>query len=92
MKRFRKLIDKVNKKKSEKKCYFCATDDYAVLDCHRIIPGEKGGDYTDFNTIVVCSNCHRKIHSEQIKIDRKYLSTSGRWILHYWIDNVEKWE
>ena len=92
MGRRRKLIDKVAKKKIEKKCYFCNEEDYAVLDCHRIVPGEEGGTYTDFNTVVACSNCHRKIHNGQIKIDRKYFSTSGRWILHYWIDGVEKWE
>lgn len=92
MGRKKTLINKVAKKKYEKKCYFCGEEDYSVLDCHRIVPSEEGGKYTDFNTIVACSNCHRKIHSGQIKIDRKYSSTSGRWVLHYWIDGQEKWE
>jgi len=85
------LINKVAKKKLEKTCYFCGIDDYAVLDTHRIVPGEENGIYTEFNTIVACANCHRKIHDGQIVIDRKYFSTSGKWILHFWQDGEEKW-
>lgn len=93
MKRRRKtLINKVIKKKIDKKCYFCGQDDYSVLDCHRIIPGEEGGKYTEHNTVTACSNCHRKVHSGQIKIDRKYFSTSGNWVLHYWIGEEEIWK
>lgn len=91
MPRKRKLIDKVAKKKSDGKCLFCGNDDYAVLDCHRILPGEDGGIYTDFNTVTSCSNCHRRIHDGQIKLDRKYFRSDGRWVLHYWEDGVEKW-
>lgn len=87
----KKLINKVGKKKSEGKCCFCEEQDYAVLDCHRIMPGEEGGEYTDFNTVVTCSNCHRKVHDGQIVIDRKYFSTSGHWVLHFWQDGEEKW-
>lgn len=88
----KKLINKISKKRHEKKCYFCDVKDYALLDCHRIIPGEEDGEYTDFNTIVVCSNCHRRIHDKQIVIDRKYFSTSGKWIVHFWEDGVERWK
>jgi predicted restriction endonuclease len=75
----------------EKKCYFCGEDNYDLLDAHRIIPGEQGGKYNDHNILVICSNCHRKCHAGIIKIDRKYMSTTGRWVLHYWIDGEEKW-
>lgn len=85
------LIDKQATKKMAKKCYFCDVDDYACLACHRILPGEDGGIYTDFNTVVVCSNCHNKIHDGQIVIDRKYYSTAGRWVLHYWHEGKEIW-
>lgn len=87
-----KLINKVATKKHAGKCYFCEEDDYNLLDVHRIVEGKNDGKYTDFNVLVVCSNCHRKIHSNQIKIDRKYYSTSGKWILHYWQDDVEYWK
>jgi predicted restriction endonuclease len=77
----------------EKKCYFCGTEDYNILDAHRIIPGCEGGTYNWLNMLVICSNCHRKVHAGKIKVFRKYLSTSGRWILHY-IDEqgVEQWK
>lgn len=87
----KKLINKKAKKKTEGQCFFCEEDDYAVLDCHRIVEGADGGEYTDFNTVVVCANCHRRIHDEQIVIDRKYFSTSGQYVLHYWEDGEEFW-
>ena len=85
----KKLINKKNKKLYKKKCFFCDVDDYNLLDVHRIQEGQK---YDDFNTLVVCANCHRKIHSSQIKIDRKYKNTSGSWSLRYWSDNQEFWK
>jgi hypothetical protein len=87
----RKLINKIAKKRFDKKCYFCDCDTYELLDLHRIIEGSEGGQYSDFNTITVCSLCHRKIHSKIIVIDRKYMSTSGRYVLHYWINGEEQW-
>jgi hypothetical protein len=82
VKRKKKLINKKIKKIINKKCHFCGEKDYCVLDVHRILEGHNGGIYSEFNTVVTCSNCHRKIHDGKIKIDRKYYSTSG-WILHY---------
>lgn len=87
----KKLIDKQAKKRSVGQCKFCGETDYAVLDVHRIVPGEEGGTYTEFNTVVACSNCHRKVHDGQIIIDRKYFSTGG-WILHYWYEGTERWD
>lgn len=89
--RKKKLIDKIATKKFAKKCYFCNEDNYSALNCHRIIPGEKYGKYFDRNTVVLCSNCHAKVHAGLIKIDKKYYSTEGHWILHYWIENQEYW-
>jgi len=88
--RHKKLVNKKILKKRFKKCYFCSVEDYALLDVHRIVAGKDGGQYTSFNSLVVCSNCHRKIHDGQIKIDRKYQSTEG-WILHFWENNEERW-
>lgn len=79
-------MNKKAKKKIDKACYFCNETNYSLLDVHRILPGSEGGKYTQLNSVVCCSNCHRKIHAGQIKTMRKYLSTSGKWILHY-IDN-----
>ena len=87
----KKLINKVAKKKIEGCCYFCKLDDYCALDVHRIIEGKDGGEYTDLNSVTTCVLCHRRIHDGQIKIDRKYLSTSGKWVLHFWDNGVEFW-
>lgn len=91
MRRRKQIIDKVIKKKIDKKCYFCDCDVYKLLDVHRIVEGADGGKYTEHNSLTVCSLCHRKIHAGLIKIDRKYNSTSGKTILHFWIDGEEKW-
>lgn len=90
--RKRKLINKKNKKLVDKKCKFCGETDYCTLEVHRIIPGCKGGKYTDHNTITNCGNCHSKVHNGKIKIDRKYPSTKG-WVLHYFDENgKEHWD
>lgn len=92
MARRKTTINKIIKKQCDGKCYFCPCDIYELLDVHRISYNSDYNKYTNFNTITVCSLCHRKIHAGLIKIDRKYFSTSGKWILHFWIDNEEKWQ
>lgn len=89
MSRKKRLIDKKVKKLSDGKCFFCDCNNYDLLDNHRII---EGGEYSDFNTLTVCALCHRKIHARIIIIDRKYQSTKGKFVLHYWIDGKEFWE
>lgn len=91
MARRKTLINKIIKKKSDGKCYFCPCDNYDLLDVHRIVEGADGGKYTDANTVTLCSLCHRKVHAGIIKIDRKYPTTAGRPVLHYWIDGKEYW-
>jgi hypothetical protein len=88
----KKIINKKHKKHNDKQCYFCNESDYDLLDCHRIIPGSENGKYTDWNTIVCCSCCHRKCHSGRIKVLGKYFSTSGKWVLNYIEDGEEKWK
>lgn len=90
MSRKPKLIDKKAKKNWEN-CYFCGESDYSLLDVHRIVEGKDGGRYVEHNSLSVCCRCHRLIHAGQIKIDKKYLSSSG-WILHYWQDGEEFWK
>jgi hypothetical protein len=87
MARRKTTINKVEKKRIDRKCYFCPCDVYDLLDVHRILEGSQGGKYTEFNTITVCSLCHRKIHAGHIKIFRKYLSTTGGYVLHYLDEN-----
>lgn len=92
MTRKKKLIDKKAKKRTEKQCYLCDNTNYATLHCHRILPGEEGGKYVDKNVVVVCANCHAKIHDGQIEIVGKHFSTAGRYVLNYFENDEEKWK
>lgn len=85
------MSPKQAKKRIDKKCFFCLVDDYSLLDLHRILPGEQGGSYHRNNTLTVCANHHREIHSGKIKIDKKYPCTNGKHILHCWIEEKEEW-
>ena len=88
-----KKINKKAYKKLRKKCFFCDEDDYSTLQDHRINPGENGGEYFSSNVLVCCSNCHNKIHSKRIVIDKKYQRmTSPVYIVHYWYDGLEYWK
>lgn len=78
-------------KRSIGKCQICDENNYELLDVHRIIPGSEGGKYTEHNVVCLCCKCHRKVHSGDIKIDRKYFSTKG-FVLHYFEDNEEFWK
>lgn len=85
-------MDKKLKKHIDKECHFCLENNYSLLDVHRIKPGAEGGKYTKGNTITVCSNCHRKIHSGIIKIEGKYLTTKGCHVVHYIENGQEQWK
>lgn len=84
------LIDKQIFKKAQGACRICGENDYAVLDIHRIKAGKDNGRYTKFNSVTLCCLCHRKVHDNQITIDKYYLSTGGIWALRIVIDGEEK--
>ena len=44
-------------------CIFCGYDHVEALNWHHLIPKKKGGTDDHYNIIVVCANCHRKIHN-----------------------------
>jgi len=75
------IQDKKAFKESQKQCRLCGNDIYSTLDVHRITPGEDDGKYHETNSICTCSNCHRRVHSGEIVIDRYYQSTSGKKML-----------
>lgn len=87
----RRLSFKQKLKLTSKSCYICEEDNYSLLDVHRILPGSEGGKYSKFNSICLCCKCHRKCHSGDIVIDRKYNSSKGV-ILHYFEDGKEFWK
>ena len=73
-----------------KKCAFCDTSDYNVLDVHRWrTEGKDGGKYTFDNSIVACASCHRLIHSQKIIIKNIHFSTIG-YVVIFEQDGEEK--
>jgi len=69
-------------KRRNKSCQICGEETYELLDTHRIIPGEKGGKYTNSNCVCLCTSCHRKHHSGLIDIKGWYSSTGGKLLLY----------
>jgi hypothetical protein len=75
--RRKRLFAEVNLYKSEKGCLFCSEKESICLDFHHINPSEKEETIARLITqkgrkktfeeiekcIVVCSNCHRKLHA-----------------------------
>jgi len=73
-----KKIDKKQVKHTAGRCRLCGNPSYEVLDVHRINYNSEYKKYSLDNTVVLCSNCHRKVHDEKtIVIDRWYASTAG---------------
>lgn len=82
--------DKAFRKKLDTHCIFCHESDANVLDVHRINEGCNGGTYDLFNTVRLCSNCHRKIHRyKSIEIKGWVSSTKGQ-LLHCVIDGKDE--
>lgn len=85
-----KRINKKIHKLAQGECRICGENDYATLDVHRIIEGKNGGKYDLMNTVVLCANCHRKVHDKQLEIDKYYLCSNGKHMLRVLVDGLEK--
>jgi len=83
MKKFLKFpfISKKIFKLRAKKCKICGEKDYDLLNCHRIIPGEKGGKYENTNCVCLCVKCHTLVHRNKITVIGWRNSTKGE-LLH----------
>ena len=77
----KKVYDAYIDWKKQQKCSLCPEDAYECLDLHHLDPNEKDFDpsrakdygWKKFLTevekcIILCSNCHRKVHSGRIKL------------------------
>jgi len=84
-----RLINKKIYKKINNTCRICGLNQYELLDVHRIIPGEKGGEYVKGNVVSICSNCHRQVHNGLIEIIGWVKSTDGN-LLHIVKNNKEE--
>ena len=64
------------------------------LESHHVITLAEGGPDAIFNTVAMCPNCHRKVHTLNAKEDVKKLE---KVILNYLLsdedkENLKKWE
>ena len=48
------------------RCSFCFFDEIEALDVHHIVPRSEDGPNEPGNLILVCRNCHARIHSKAI--------------------------
>lgn len=77
-----KCVDAIKHIKSQYTCCFCGEKDACCLDCHHVDDKEKdfeiskliSGKNIDFlleelpKCVVICSNCHRKLHAKKIEL------------------------
>lgn len=58
----------INLRRAESRCYLCnIKKDYRELDLHHKIPYNLSNDNSRTNLIVLCKNCHAKIHYHNFK-------------------------
>lgn len=88
----KKLRERYQTWKSQQSCCVCREDAVECLDLHHVDPKEKDGNislllaYNSWNRVVeeiqkcvvVCSNCHRKIHSGRISTSQYHRSLIGK--------------
>lgn len=81
-KKYRKMLKKLEKIE----CEICGNKDKEVLHKHHIIERTELDTSNDFlNLVVVCSNCHNKIHFGKIEIIGIFPSTKlpyGRTVVY----------
>lgn len=93
-------VSKDTKNRAKGKCDLCnneapfKTKDGPYLENHHVITIAEGGPDFIYNTVALCPNCHRKMHSLKDPKDLKKLTEV---IKKYLLDdndlkNLEKWE
>lgn len=89
----RRTQQKLIKRAEIDRCVICGWDE-ATCDRHHIVPTSKGGKDTLDNVVILCPNCHRKVHvkgdafvSEGVLKERslswfewkQFYNPNGRW-------------
>ena len=82
-------VAELAKRKAEGVCQLC--DEPApfsdkqgnpFLETHHIVWLSKGGEDTSENTVALCPNCHRKMHSLNLKSDQRKLKEKALISVH----------
>lgn len=77
------------------KCEICGELNKKVIDFHHIIPQEEiNSTNHPTNIAIICANCHRRVHANEIVIFGTLPSTKlpNKRILIYSIDGVKNLE
>lgn len=94
------IIAKDTKNRANGKCDFCGqnapfeTKDGPYLESHHVITIAEGGPDVIYNTVALCPNCHRRMHSLKDPKDFKKLAD----VLYNYLlsdddkENMKKWE
>lgn len=81
-KRRHRYVERFNAWKSTQHCMLCFEDDHTCLDFHHLDPNEKDVNISDVSNawsferlqtellkcVIICSNCHRKVHAGKITL------------------------
>jgi len=81
--------------KSSRGCFFCPETTYVCLDLHHLDPSKKDINPSKAMSrdqfleeaskcIVVCSNCHRKLHAGILHIETVGLENDNNSGIHVW--------
>lgn len=74
-------------KRANQGCMICGWNE-ATCDIHHIIPKKQGGSNNNENLIVICPNCHRKVHNKILQIPQNVnIETLFKnWTDYYFVD------
>ena len=74
------IVSELAKRRAGGRCQLClmeapfkTKDGSPYLETHHIVWLSNGGEDTPENTVALCPNCHRKMHSLNLKKDRVFL-------------------
>ena len=74
------IVSELAKRRAGGRCQLClmeapfkTKDGSPYLETHHIVWLSNGGEDTPENTVALCPNCHRKMHSLNLKKDRDFL-------------------
>ena len=64
------------------KCNICKSKGFGInskrLEVHHILERSKGGTNSPDNLITLCSECHKKVHSKEITLNKKKLKSKTK--------------
>lgn len=87
------LVNRATKNRANGKCDLCGKDapfvtkDGPYLESHHVVTIAEGGPDVIYNTVALCPNCHRKIHSLKDPKDFKKLANI---IYNYLLNDEDK--